>query len=212
MTDHYETLGLGPDATEDEIKQAARRMAKNHHPDRPGGDVAKMQAVNRAKLVLLDPELRARYDETGDDTGTTQLVQAATQMLADFFSQYIEHGKDEDPLVVIRLTLRGGTEKQRSVIADSQTKIASFEKRIDRVKKPRGTKMNLFEGVLKARITQVQMAIASAERAIAINEHCALLVDEYEFNPPAAPQQPTQAQYMSLDRGNFFATAQKTNQ
>jgi hypothetical protein len=50
--DPYVTLGLGPEATVDDIRAARRRLAKAHHPDR-GGDSVRMQAINEAADAAL---------------------------------------------------------------------------------------------------------------------------------------------------------------
>ena len=52
MTDAFGVLGLGPDATSDDVRTARRELAKRHHPDR-GGDPAVMQAVNEAADDVL---------------------------------------------------------------------------------------------------------------------------------------------------------------
>jgi len=44
MQDHYATLGVPKTATQDEIKAAYRKLAKQHHPDL-GGDAEKLKAV-----------------------------------------------------------------------------------------------------------------------------------------------------------------------
>ena len=64
---HYDTLGITADATQDEIKAAYRRRSLECHPDREGGDEAEMQRVNAAYEVLSDPDRRARYDAGEDD-------------------------------------------------------------------------------------------------------------------------------------------------
>lgn len=62
--DYYEVLGVGKDASADEIKKAFRRAAIEHHPDR-GGDETKFKEINEAYEVLKDPDKRKRYDQFG---------------------------------------------------------------------------------------------------------------------------------------------------
>ncbi len=63
--DYYEVLGVGKDASPDEIKKAFRRLAVQHHPDKEGGDEAKFKEINEAYEVLKDPSKRQRYDQFG---------------------------------------------------------------------------------------------------------------------------------------------------
>ncbi len=51
-TDPFATLGLGPDATSEEIRTARRRLAKANHPDQ-GGDQGAMQRINEAADAAL---------------------------------------------------------------------------------------------------------------------------------------------------------------
>lgn len=62
--DYYEVLGVGKDASADEIKKAFRRAAVEHHPDR-GGDETKFKEINEAYEVLKDAGKRQRYDQFG---------------------------------------------------------------------------------------------------------------------------------------------------
>src|SRR5205807_8276982 len=66
--DYYSTLGVAKTATEKEIKQAYRKLARKHHPDvNPGEKSAesKFKEINEAYEVLGDPEKRRKYDELG---------------------------------------------------------------------------------------------------------------------------------------------------
>ena len=66
--DYYATLGVPKTASEKEIKQAFRKLARKHHPDvNPGDKVAeaKFKEINEAYEVLGDPNSRKKYDELG---------------------------------------------------------------------------------------------------------------------------------------------------
>ena len=68
MRDPYQVLGVRPDATDEEIKQAYRRLAKKYHPDlNPGDEEAarKMQEINAAYEQIKNPEKASRGGQSG---------------------------------------------------------------------------------------------------------------------------------------------------
>jgi len=67
--DYYKTLGMNKKATEKELKQAYRKLARKYHPDVTTGDKkaaeARFKEINEAYEVLGDAEKRKRYDTLG---------------------------------------------------------------------------------------------------------------------------------------------------
>src|ERR687894_1014578 len=71
---YYEVLGVSRNASQSEIKDAYRRLAKERHPDRPGGSEVDFSRLQEAHAVLSDPNRRRRHDEALD------LAHAADQL------------------------------------------------------------------------------------------------------------------------------------
>jgi len=76
--DYYQTLGVGKDATKEEIRRAFRKLAAKHHPDRnpddPGAE-ERFKEINEAYTVLSDEEKRKLYDQYGSTGGVPPFAQ-----------------------------------------------------------------------------------------------------------------------------------------
>jgi molecular chaperone DnaJ len=67
--DYYDILGVAKSATADEVKRAYRKLAKEHHPDKHGGDDSQFKELGEAYEVLKDPQKKAAYDQFGHTAG-----------------------------------------------------------------------------------------------------------------------------------------------
>ncbi|MEU9209726.1 DnaJ C-terminal domain-containing protein [Streptomyces sp. NPDC048415] len=67
--DYYDVLGVGRNASSEEIQQAFRKLARKHHPDinRDPGAEERFKEINDAYSVLSDPKTRQRYDRFGEN-------------------------------------------------------------------------------------------------------------------------------------------------
>jgi len=97
MNKLYEILGVAPDASQEEIKKAYYRRAKECHPDKAGGSDESMQELSRAFEILSDPAKRTMYDEQGEDFATNYertFNMVMQQMISMAMERYgVEHLK-----------------------------------------------------------------------------------------------------------------------
>src|SRR6185436_12754805 len=88
MANPYETLGVAPNASQDDIRKAYRKAAKETHPDlNPGKPAAekRFKEINAANDIIGDPDKRKRFDAGEiDETG------AERQPERHFYREYAE--------------------------------------------------------------------------------------------------------------------------
>lgn len=80
----YEILGIKKNASQDDIKKSYRNLSKKHHPDK-GGNGEKFNEINGAYMVLVDPQKRKHYDETGDIPKDNEQGRINTELVNLFF-------------------------------------------------------------------------------------------------------------------------------
>src|ERR1700742_2596338 len=80
--DYYKVLGVDKTASDKDIKNAYRKLARKHHPDLNPNDPEankRFQELNEANEVLSDPEKRKKYDQYGKDWQHSEEFERARQ-------------------------------------------------------------------------------------------------------------------------------------
>src|SRR6186713_1476930 len=78
--DYYQTLGVTKSASDKELKQAYRKLARKHHPDVNPGDKSaesRFKEINEAYEVVGDADKRKKYDELGSNWKMYEQAQRA---------------------------------------------------------------------------------------------------------------------------------------
>jgi curved DNA-binding protein len=153
--DYYRVLGIGRDATPDDIRRAFRKHAAQHHPDRNPGDAQaeeRFKEINEAYTVLSDPEKRQVYDRYGTAGPTPggfggQVRPEDAERFSDFFRTLFTGGMGADAPFGARApreTLRRSVEVDVSVdlalaFAGGPTQVRVGDRTYD-VQIPRGAR------------------------------------------------------------------------
>ena len=85
---YYNILGLKKDASEKEVKQAYRRLARKHHPDVNAGDKSsetKFKEINEAYEVLSNKDDRKKYDKYGDKWQYADQIEQAERQQRQYY-------------------------------------------------------------------------------------------------------------------------------
>jgi len=104
MTDPYRVLGVSQTASDDEIKQAYRKLAKQHHPDR-GGDEEKFKAVNEAYDNIKNPQPNQPEYPQGFGANGFQGMGGFQDIFNDMFGAQFRTPRNQDISIVYHITL-----------------------------------------------------------------------------------------------------------
>lgn len=115
--DYYEILGVSKSSSEQDIKQAYRKLALKYHPDRNKGDKEaeeKFKEATEAYEVLRDPKKRAAYDKFGHEgvSGIDGFGRGAYSDFSDIFGDF-DFADIFEGFFGSGFGARGGTKKSR---------------------------------------------------------------------------------------------------
>jgi len=186
--DLYRLLGVGRDATREQIRRAYRRLVKAAHPD-AGGSVECFQALKRAHDLLMDPERRRRYDETGDateaapDNGLSAVIEQVAIALDFVLGAMHQNGFTPDHIDVVadltttlRKRLEGLATEARG-FAQAKLTCLQLAGRFER----REPGDNILEGIVANRIRELDNRIAANAKAADLARKAIQLVADYRY-------------------------------
>jgi curved DNA-binding protein CbpA len=223
LDDLYAVLGISSTATEDEIKKAYRQQAMKYHPDRTMGDDTMAEifrAVQRAYDILMNPEKRKYYDETGKvKLDEAALKAEAVSVLNHNIIQAIDalaQSQDMNLEVWSKNPLHAVKQKMAQDLFNAKANLKAMQKALKRYaaiqKRFRNKKNQKFEEspiavLIKQRIDNLDEGVDKVSNLIQIHDIALKMVDDYDydtFNPNPTSSAETAAQMQQLLANQFF--------
>lgn len=186
MVNHYKTLRVKRKATQQEIKDSYRDLAKEYHPDKSmDGDAEKFKAIANAYEILSDPKRKKFYDRTGSSTSEKEITAQASGLLQQLFQIIVgQKGlikiQTIDMIAEIDIQLDNGfveLEKNIDVARKSRVEIGKVLRRV----KHEST-MNPISLMLKQEIAKHTETIDKSKHNIMVGEKARELWSEYGYN------------------------------
>ena len=197
--DLYEILGIGRDATKEEIKKAYRKLALKYHPDHnPGNQEAeeKFKEVNMAYEVLSDPDKKKGYDETGNYDGEDNVRKAAIDQLRSMIAQAVKQDNEmsrissfgslyESDNTLMKKIMRALAKQKadtNSSIVEARKAIKHLEEEKKKVRMKDNAKhsFNIFESTVDVLINNSKAYVAQAESQLEMLNIATELASDYE--------------------------------
>lgn len=204
---HYETLGVPPTATAEEITRAFRKQSKLHHPDRHHQadeetrhfHESKFKEIAAAFEVLSDPAKREYYDKHGTDSENMQLNPVESKAISIWRNFLIQvdnfTAQKTDILDAVRKDILGKIEDQREEQRVNAQKIEDFKRLLPRYVNKTGGR-NPFAQVITESIKnfEKQIATSKAEENLLKETYHYLQDFDYKYDKP----------YSSFTTGGFL--------
>ena len=182
----YETLGVGKNASKEEIKGKYRKLAKRFHPD-CGGDTEKFKNICEAYKTLIDDDLRSHYDTTGETEKVDEghILKTAMNMISATFVGMFENDRnnDIDYLGSIKASCGSSINESKKTIKKIKTEVIRWEKIKKRVKY-KGKMIDFIRDSLDTKIRELNGRVSTEETLIEVMKKVLELLNDYELLPP----------------------------
>jgi curved DNA-binding protein CbpA len=181
----YNILEVQENATTAEIRASYRRLAKKHHPDTAGGDEIVFRALKGAHDVLVDPERRKRYDETGEtetppDTTDAEAINAIDGWFVAVLDDELAHMSD-----AIDIMLRKCADERRAAVENValgdtlEARISKLRARF--LKKNPDQDRDIIGGLFDQKLLMIRNTREMSSRRIVILDAAKAILEGYSF-------------------------------
>ena len=185
MANHYKTLRVKKKATQQEIKDSYRDLARELHPDKKDGNAEKFKELASAYEILNDPERRKFYDLTGSDVTEAEFDRKAGGLLQQIFQLIVSQNglakiESIDMITVINEQLSLGMKELEKNIDTARKSRVAIGKILKRVKHK--NKMNPVSVMLKHEIEKHTETITKSKQEMKVGKLAINMWKEYGFD------------------------------
>lgn len=190
----YEVLGVKKDDTRAFIRSTFRTLSKVHHPD-VGGDPEHFMKLKLAHEILIDPQRRKRYDETGRTEESRITPERVKQFLAGTFEGLLAAQDDiatvnvQDKLV---RSIQNGMRQAYAGKDDCERKIKRAEGLMKRFTR-KNPEDSVIHTIMRSKIDVLLGELQNVKDAIELAETAIGLLQEYQYAVDPAPEGPLNA-------------------
>lgn len=180
--DLYGILGVGREASADDIKNAWRRFSKTHHPDK-GGDKETFQRGQHAYEILSNPATRRVYDETGDAGFASGRQREVEHGILDVINVVIEQNGERGSIIKSAIKIyRDKIPQFRRQAENAAVQLERYKRIRSRLRfkpKKEGDR-DIITEFFDVKEAGCQSAIEQAKQCVEMAEESLKLLDQWE--------------------------------
>lgn len=181
----YKVLNIEPSATDDDIKQAYHKAAKENHPDVVGGNTDAMAIINKAYDVLKNADRRKRYDETGEENQINQ----DKEKIAAIVVQILKSLLDQNPnnIEIWIKNVRSSWQNDfNSALSKQKTEKVRLEKFLKRIS--HAPKNDIIGDMIKGTISAIDKNMLQMQQDHEFRLKAVDVFKKYNFTEEQTPQ------------------------
>lgn len=182
----YEILGVPRDATDEQIRNAYKLLAQQHHPDK-GGNEELFKQIKFAYEILSDPYRRKEYDRTGEYVNRPSIRDEVLDQLSRLFLDVVArfNYEQDDLILIMQSETRALKERVQKDINACSSFIVRLQKVLKKIKRKRPGD-NLLAAFTQKQIDARNQELQTFMRHIQICEQMLEVLEDYQYGDKIA--------------------------